>query len=137
MNDPHVVALHYLVHHHDRVDYSKAGPLAFETPGFFVEVKDQKARFELKQHHGTEEDARRVVEPFIRNWEFESSLSHDPECFRLEFDRAEIVDRRPTPGVVRGRGTHARVKISISPVSRAERNQTKGRSKTLPPQRWG
>ena len=114
MNDPHVVALHFRVHHHDRVDYSKAGPLVFDTPEFRVEVKDQKARFELKQHHASEEDARRVVEPFIQNWEFESSLQRDPDCFCLEFEGAEIIDRRPTPGVVRGASMHGKFKLSIS-----------------------
>ena len=116
MNDPHVVALRYRVHHHDRVDYSRAEPLAFDTPEFLVEVKDQKARFQLKQHYATEEDARRVVEPFIQNWEFVSSLSRDPDCFRLEFEGAEIIDRRPNSGVVHGKGMHATFKISIPPA---------------------
>ena len=99
MNDPHVVALRFRVHHHDRVDYSRAGPLVFDAPEFLVEVKDQKARFELKQHYATEEEARCVVEPFIQNWEFDSSLRRDPLCFRLEFEGAEIIDRRPSPAL--------------------------------------
>ena len=115
MNDPHVVALLYRVHHHDRVDYSRAEPLTFETADFHVEVKNQKARFELKQHYATEEDAREVVEPFIQNWEFVSSLSRDPDCFRLEFDGVEIIDRRPNPDVVHGSGMHGRVKSSGRP----------------------
>ena len=84
MNDPHVVALRYRVHHHDRVDYSKAGPLSFDASDFHVDVRDQKVRFELKSHYATKEDARRTVEPFIQNWEFDSSLRRDPGCFRLE-----------------------------------------------------
>ena len=116
MNDPHVVALRFRVHHHDRVDYRRAGPLVFDAPEFRVEVKDQKARFELKQHYATKEEARHVVEPFIQNWEFDSSLRRDPDCFRLEFEGAEIIDRQPNPGVVHGMGMHATVKISISPA---------------------
>ena len=115
MNDPHVVALHYRVEHHDRVDYSRAEPLAFDTPEFLVGVNDQKARFELKQHYATEKDARWVVEPFIQNWEFDSSLYRDPDCLRFEFKGAEIIDRRPSSGVVHGRGMSARFKISIPP----------------------
>ena len=48
MNDPHVVALHDRVHHHDRVDYSRAEPFIFETSELHVEVKDQKALFQPK-----------------------------------------------------------------------------------------
>ena len=115
MNDPHVVALLYRVHHHDRVDYSRAGPLTYDTPDFRVEVNDLKARFELKQHYATEEDARAVVEPFIRNWEFDASLSKGPGCFRFQSDGAEIIDRRPSPGVGLGRGTRGRVTLSGLP----------------------
>ena len=124
MNDPHVVALHFRVHHHDRVDYSRAGPLAFDTPEFLVEVKEQKARFDFKRHYTTEEDARRIVEPFIQNWEFDASLGRDPDCFRLEFEKAEIIDRRPSPSVVYGKGTPARVKFSIPPAKGTAYAQT-------------
>ena len=116
MNDPHVVALLYRVHHHERVDYSRAKALAHETPDFRVEVKDLKARFELKAHYATRDDARAVVEPFIQNWEFVSSLSRDPGCFHLEFEGAQIIDRRPTPGVVHGHAMPARFKFSVPPA---------------------
>ena len=116
MNDPHVVALRYRVHHHDRVDYGRAEPLAFDTPEFHVEVKDLKTRFELKQHYATKEEARQAVEPFIQNWEFVSSLSRDPGCFHLEFDGAEIIDRRPSPGVVHASAGAARFKFSVPPA---------------------
>ena len=116
MNDPHVVALLYRVQHHDRVDYSRAGALAYDTPDFRVEVKDLKARFEFNEHYATKEDARAVVEPFIQNWEFVSSLSRDPGCFRLEFYGAQIIDRRPSPGVVHANAMPARFKFSVPPA---------------------
>ena len=115
MNDPHVVALLYRVHHHDRVDYSRAEQLTHETADFRVEIKDLKARFELKEHYASEEDARAVVEPFIRNWEFDASLSNSLGCFRLEADEAEVIDQRPSSGIVRGRGTLGRVTLSGLP----------------------
>ena len=116
MNDPHVVALHYRIRHHDHVDYSRAEKLTQDTPNFVVEIWDQKARFELKQHYATQEEARQVVEPFIQDWEFDASLSRDPSCFELEFEGAEIVDRQPTPGVVYGMAQPAKFEISISPA---------------------
>ena len=129
MNDPHVVALRFRVHHHDRVDYGRAGPLVFEALEFIVEVKDQSARFEFKQHYASEEDARRVVEPFIQNWEFDSNLRRDPDCFRLEFEGAEIIDRRPSPGVVHGMAMPAKFTFSIP----AAKGTAYARTYPLPP----
>ena len=100
MNDPHIVSLLYRVCHNESVDYSEAKPLVLDQPSFRVEVKDRKARFELKQHYATEEEARKLVDPFVRNWEFDASLRQVPGFFRLEFDRVEIVDRKPTKGIV-------------------------------------
>ena len=99
MNDPHVVALIYKVHHTESVDYAKAEPLAFEEDDFRVEVKDREARFRMKKHYSTGQEARYAVEPFIRNWVFDAAMGHFPGYFELEFDRPEIVDRKPTPCV--------------------------------------
>ena len=89
MNDPRVIALHYRVRHHDRVDYSEAGPLVASTPEFRLEVRDQEARFEFEPPYPrTVEEARGIVEPFVRNWEFDAGLSHDPGYFKLKFKSA-------------------------------------------------
>ena len=117
MNDPHVTALRYRVRHKESVDYGKAGPLAFEEDGFSVEVKDDRARFDLKQHYATEQEAREAVEPFIRDWEFDASLSGGPGCFRLEFDMPEIIDRRPTPGAIAVNASPARFHFEARPAS--------------------
>ena len=90
MNDPLVVALHYRVRHHDRVNYSKAEPLVARTPEFRLELGDKKVRFEFEPPYPrTVEDACGIVEPFIRNWEFDAALSHGPGCFKLKFHSAE------------------------------------------------
>lgn len=90
MDDPHVIALNYRVRHHDRVNYTKAGPLDTRTSDFRLEVRDKKVRFEFEPPYPrTVEDARGIVEPFIRNWEFDAALSHDPGYFKLKFKSAE------------------------------------------------
>ena len=109
MNDPHVVALLYRVRHNESVDYGKALALVVDEPGFRIEVKNGTARLEMKGHYATVEDARRAVDPFLRNWEFEADLERGFGSFGLEFDRAEIIDRRPIKNVV-----------EISSVGRAE-----------------
>ncbi len=101
MNDPHVVALLYRVEHGESVDYSEAEPLVREEPAFRLEVKDNKVRFELKDHYASEEDARNAVEDYIRDWEFDACLEKGPDSFRLKFDRAKIIDRNPTLGACR------------------------------------
>ena len=54
----------------------------------------------MKGHFATAEDARDVVEPVIREWEFAASLDRGPGEFELVFSDAEIEDRNPTPGVI-------------------------------------
>ena len=110
MNDPHVVALLYRVKHGKSHDYSKAEPLVCNEPAFRLEVIDKQVRFELKEHFATENDARSVLEDYIRNWEFNACLKGGDGCFKLEFNEPEIIDRNPTPGV---KQVHADVKFMV------------------------
>ena len=114
MNDPHVGALCYNVRHKESVDYGHAKPLTFENDQFVVQVEDGKARFELKEHFATEQKARESVKPFIDNWQFDAGLRRDPDCFLLDFDKAEIIDRKPTPGVIEVHAPPNRFHFSFS-----------------------
>ena len=106
MNDPHVAALLYHVEHGESVSYEEAEPLVCDkSPAFRLAVKDKQVRFELKEHHATEENAREAIEEYIRAWEFHACLENGPDSFRLKFRKAEIVDRNPTPGVLHIRGS--------------------------------
>ena len=100
MNDPHVEVLLYRVIHGESHDYSKAEQLSIDEPGFQVLVEDEKARFVFKDHYATEKDARKAVEDYIQNWEFDACLEGGDDCFKLEFIKAIRVDRRPTRGVI-------------------------------------
>jgi hypothetical protein len=100
MNDPHVSALLYRVKHGEKINYDKAEPLEHETESFRVSIKDREARFEMKEHFPTAEQAREVVEPFIHRWEFTTALDRGPAEFELAFLDAVVEDRKPTPGVV-------------------------------------
>ena len=104
MNDPHVSVLIYLVKHDETVNYDKASPLEYETASFKVSIKGCAAHFEMKEHFPTAEQAREVVEPFIRQWEFAAALDRDPGKFELVFLEAVVEDRKPTPGVVALKG---------------------------------
>ena len=117
MNDPHVSALGYRVKHDETVNYDNASPLEYETASFKVSIKGCEARFEMKEHFPTAKQAREVVEPFIRQWEFAAALDRDPGEFELVFLDAVVEDRKPTPGVVDvARQETVQVGDSFSPV---------------------
>lgn len=116
MNDPHVVALIYGIEHGASVDYEEAEPFVREEPAFRLEVKDKKARFELKDHYAEESAARESIEEYIRVWEFDACLNNGPDSFKLRFNKSEIEDRNPTPGEVSLYGS-ATVSIQTSSLT--------------------
>lgn len=90
MNAPQVVALIYTVKHGNLVDYLNASPLSYETPEFHLTVADKNARFELKKQFTDVKEARKVVNPFIRQWEFEVTLKRGPGHFSLRYKEPKI-----------------------------------------------
>ena len=98
MNDPQVVALIYTVEHGNSVSYENADPLRnFKTPKFDLTVEDKIARFEFRKFYATEDKALKAIEPFKRQWEFETGIRWGPNSFSLRFKEAEIIDRNPAP----------------------------------------
>lgn len=114
MNDPHVVALTYRIEHGPSKDFSRTERLAHKESGFRIKVDDGQVRFEFKGHYATEEAAREVIEDYIRRWEFTAGLSRGPGYFKMRFDRAEIEDRKPTPGAVSLLGQPTRFSFTTS-----------------------
>src|SRR4051794_9739062 len=90
MNDPHVVALHYVIIVGPDCDFDKAPPLKHQEAAFDVEVAGRDATFTMKQHFATADEARFAVQPFVDAWNVTSGLDKDPSAFRLEFNRAEL-----------------------------------------------
>lgn len=113
MNDPHVEVLLYRVIHGKSHDYSKAERLRIDEPGFQVLVQEE-VRFDFKDHYATEKEARKAVEDYIHNWEFDACLKGGDDCFKLEFIEAVRVDRQPTPGVISVDAAPTGFKISSS-----------------------
>ena len=99
MNDPHVVALEYRIEHDPAIDWSQAAALNLEEDGFDIRADNGRIRFNLKEHYGSEDEARSAVEAdYIPNWEFHVGLVRGPNAFKVRFDRAKIVYRNPSPG---------------------------------------
>ena len=100
MNDPHVEALIYVVEHDKSSDYGLAKTLEIEHTTFHLKIEDSEARFELKEHYPTRQQAQQVIQPFLQQWELRASLKAGPGTFALKFKQAEMIDRKPTPGVI-------------------------------------
>ena len=100
MNDPHVDALIYVIEHDESSDYSLAKTVETEHTSFRLRLEDNEARFELKEHYPTRQEAQQAIQPFIQQWELRASLKSGPGTFTFKFKRSEIIDRRPTTGVI-------------------------------------
>ena len=100
MNDPHVDALIYVVESDKSSDYSLARTLEVENALFRLRLENGEARFELKEHFPTWQQAQQAIQPFIWQWELRASLESGPGTFTLKFNRPEIIDRKPTLGVI-------------------------------------
>ncbi len=114
MNDSYVVALLYRIDHGSQFDYSKAKRRHFEESAFLLEIEDEQVRFKLKTHYATEDEARNAIDDYISAWEFDSCLKYGENYFRLRFEKSEIIDRSPTPGVTVAHATPLRLEISLS-----------------------
>jgi hypothetical protein len=100
MNDPHVVALYYKVLIHPGVDFAEAPPLLQSEPEFDVLLKVDGAKFTMRRHFATEQDALEVVRQYVGDWNIWTGLELLPISFSLEYSHSETVDLSPTPGVL-------------------------------------
>jgi len=111
MNDPHVVSLTYRIDVADTVDFDRAPPKATDRGAFRITLDAYLATVEMVDHFASVEEARKVVDPFLRAWELEVDLRDTGDRFRFVYQTAEIVDRNPPAtgdvAVTLGRGTIA------------------------------
>ena len=119
MNDPHVVALIYVVEHEESVDYGSAETVEEERSTFRLTLQDGEARFELKEDYASTQQAQKAIQPFIEQWELRTSLAYGPGNFALRFKCPEMIDRDPQPGVnsVSADAAHFNVAISTARVT--------------------
>lgn len=101
MNDPHVVAVHYQLVFDDDVQYRP--PKLRETfagPDFDIEVEGPQVRMLPKAHFSDRESARAAADRIARAWEVLIALEVGTLGGRLKYEKTEIIDRDPTPGVI-------------------------------------
>lgn len=77
-----------------------AAPVERDTSGFSVRLDGHKLTATMRDHFASEDDARVVVEAYLRAWAAQSALAANRVEFEFQFDRSEIIDRDPEPNVI-------------------------------------
>jgi hypothetical protein len=134
MNDPHVTALHYMIEPAKSTDYDKAPPLTGQTDTFDYTLASGEATFVMKSHFATEEEARGVVDPFLRAWSIHAGVDNIAEEITFHFKKADMIDRQP----ISGEGVHGmgRCVIRASAHASGTFHVSRARFPSPPPQQF-
>jgi hypothetical protein len=97
MNDPHVERLHYQLRPGEGLSFNSPPPLDVNNTAFRLRLDNGLLAVEMNEHHATEAEAKKCVEPWLRAWEIETNLRLGKGMIRFEFQRSEIIDRNPPP----------------------------------------
>ena len=96
MNDPHVERLYYQVIIPEDVDYGNAHPLSGDTDDFRLHLSKDQLIVEMKTHCTSEDDARGIVDDYLKAWEVTAGLLHNPDTLTFKFSTSIILDRTPS-----------------------------------------
>jgi hypothetical protein len=95
MNDPHIVSLIYRIEKAQTVDFDKAPPRSIDCGAFRITLDAYKAKVEMFDHFALAEQAREVVDPFLRAWKLSVDLGESGDRFKFVYERPEVIDRNP------------------------------------------
>jgi hypothetical protein len=100
MNDPHVTAVHYNLVFGETVNFQPPSlSEAYSLPGFTAALTGQHLMLEPMVHYASAEDVRQVCEPLVKAWQITIAIKLGVIDVRFEYDKTDIEDRAPTPGV--------------------------------------
>lgn len=77
-----------------------AAPVERDAPGFWVRLAGHKLTATMRDHFASEDDARAVVETYLRAWVAQGALAAGRVEFEFQFDRSDVIDREPQPGTI-------------------------------------
>jgi hypothetical protein len=97
MKDPHVEKLRYKIITGEGFNYESAPAFSEETNYFRMFLDKKNIIFEMKVHFSTEKEARIIADEYLMSWEVLIGIQHNPNALSLKFDRADIIDRDPSP----------------------------------------
>lgn len=102
MDDPHVVALHYRTEVIEGFSYTNPPAVAVYTAEFDGTLDAGHFVANMLQHYQTGEDAKLIVDVYLRAWEISAGLCNGRTVLRFKFDHVDIIDRTPPkPGEMR------------------------------------
>lgn len=93
MQDPHIETLRYEVYSGSGIAYEKPQPVTLTNLLGNFKLADGRLVINPAEHYSDPEQAREIIEPFLRAWEIEADLRGNHKTIRFKFLRAEIVDR--------------------------------------------
>lgn len=97
MRDPHVQEMHYVAGAGEGITYSDPQPVSFVNHLGVFDLLDGKLSITPVEHFPNEGEARRAIDPFLRDWEMDADLRINLGMIRFTFERAELIDRDPPP----------------------------------------
>lgn len=101
MNDPHVTAIHYSLVLGEFVQFSPpAESLQFEMENASGILSDTELRIVPNYHYSSRDAAKAAIEPRIQAWAVQAAIQLRIPTLRIEYERTEIIDRAPTPGII-------------------------------------
>lgn len=97
----HVLGLVYAVDSDKHTAYRNPSPIEFSNSFGAFRLADGRLAVQPQDRFETVDEARRVIEPFLRAWELQTALrEHLLGTIRFRFELAELNSERETPGSI-------------------------------------
>lgn len=119
----HVFAVRYQLVPPEIVQYENPPPVQWETEAFRMRLEDGIARFEMKEHHCSEEAARERIDKYLREWEIKTVLKFGHPEIGFEFVEAEVIDQVAPPDLLHPVSAKFAIPIEALGPSPAPREQ--------------
>ena len=126
MRAPHVESLRYRLKTSATTNYENPPVVEVIRNEFECHLDDGVLKCRMREHFPAVEEARRVVENFLRSWEIKTALELGRDEMRFQFEDSHVIDRNPpppgSPKIVRVSGT-ANITSNISAILHATRRK--------------
>ena len=95
MQDPHVEAVYYEISSADGFSFGNPPSLTLSNHLGVFEVSNGRLTVRPSEHYGSGEEARTVLDPFLRAWEVDADLSRGIGAIRFKLQSVRKIDRNP------------------------------------------
>ena len=104
MGNLQVTELYYRLETIKSTKFSSPPPVKREQALFSFSLENNKLTIKLKHFCSTEEEARNLVEDFLRSWEINDALNRGIKRINFKYENAKIIDlNNPSAVIVPGR----------------------------------